>query len=146
METPALTPAPRLAEIREAVTDAVKGDPRVLAVYLFGSRARGEATEGSDVDLGVLFSERTRLDRVLDLEAQIEDALGTDVDLVDLGKANAFLALDAIRGERIYCTDSTRCDEFDLYVLRRAGDLAPLERERRRMLLDPDRYRHRSEG
>lgn len=138
MGTSAHTPAPALAEIRKAVTKTVKGEPRVLAVYLFGSRARGEATEGSDVDLGVLFSERTRLARVLDLEARIEDALGTSVDLVDLGKANAFLALDAIRGERIYCTDSTRCDEFDLYVLRRAGDLAPFEWERRRMLLGFD--------
>jgi predicted nucleotidyltransferase len=138
MGTSVQTIPPSLDEIRTAVADTVKDDRRVLAVYLFGSRARGEAVEGSDVDLGVLFAERTRLDTVLDLEGRIEDALGVSVDLVDLGKANAFLALDAIRGERIYCTDSTRCDEFDLYVLRRAGDLAPFERERRRMLLGFD--------
>jgi hypothetical protein len=31
-------------------------------------------------------------------------------------------------------------DEFELYLMRRAGDLAPVERERRRMLLgfDPE--------
>jgi len=61
--------------------------------------------------------------------------------LIDAGKASAFLALEAISGERLYCADSTRCDEFDLYVLRRAGDLAPFEKERRRILLDPERYR-----
>ncbi len=33
-------------------------------------------------------------------------------------------------GERLYCQDKHRADEFELYVLRRAGDVAPLERER----------------
>jgi predicted nucleotidyltransferase len=146
MEASARTPAPTPEQIREAVATTAQDDAHVLAVYLFGSRARGEAAEGSDVDLGVLFSEPVGLDRVVTLESRLEDALATSVDLVDLGRANAFLAFDAISGERIYCTDSKRCDEFDLYVMRRAGDLAPFERERRRMLLDPERYRRRSEA
>lgn len=132
--------------IRELVTEAVRDDPRVLAVYLFGSRTRAEEHRASDVDLAVLFEERQSLDELLALEGRFQDALGTEVDLVDLGKASAFLALDVIRGERIYCTDSTRCDEFDLYVLRRAGDLAPFEKERRRVLLDPDRHVARVEA
>ena len=131
---------PGLAALRSAVAEVASGEPRVSAVYLFGSRARGEEMEGSDVDLAVLFREPVGVWEVLGLEDRIERALGAPVDLVDVGKANAFLALDAIRGERIYCTDSTRCDEFDLYVLRRAGDLAPFEKERRRMVLgfDPE--------
>jgi hypothetical protein len=35
-----------------------------------------------------------------------------------------------IRGERLYAWNNYQADEFDLYILRRAGDLAPLERER----------------
>ena len=57
--------------------------------------------------------------------------------LVDAGRGNAFLALDIIRGERVFCVDPDRGDEFELYVMRRAGDLAPFERERRRRLLQP---------
>lgn len=124
--------------IQRLVSEAVREDPRVLAVYLFGSRTKGEEHPESDVDLAVLFEEPQDLDELIDLECRVEEALGAPVDLIDLGKANAFLALDAIRGERIYCADSTRCDEFDLYVLRRAGDLAPFEWERRRMLLGFD--------
>jgi predicted nucleotidyltransferase len=113
------------------------GDPRILALYLFGSHARHEETEHSDIDVGVLFHQEQTLRDVLLLEDTLERRLGVKVDLVDAGRANAFLALDIIRGERVFCADEDRCDEFDLYVMRRADDLAPFERERRRRLLQP---------
>ncbi len=112
-------------------------DPQIVALYLFGSRARGEATERSDVDVGILFRQDVALRDLLLLEDALERHLGLPVDLVDAGRASAFLALDVIRGERVYCTDPDRCDEFELYVMRRAGDLAPFERERRRLLMLP---------
>jgi predicted nucleotidyltransferase len=112
-------------------------DPRILALYLFGSRGRHEETEQSDVDVGVLFRSEQSLREVLLLEDALERRLGLPVDLVDAGRSNAFLALDVIRGERVFCADPDRCDEFELYVMRRAGDLAPFERERRRLLLQP---------
>ncbi|MDP9120966.1 MAG: nucleotidyltransferase domain-containing protein [Acidobacteriota bacterium] len=112
-------------------------DPRFLALYLFGSRARGDATEQSDVGVAALFRQETSLRDVLLLEDALEQRLGIPVDLVDAGRASAFLALDIIRGERVFCADPDRCDEFELYVMRRAGDLAPFERERRRLLLQP---------
>jgi predicted nucleotidyltransferase len=112
-------------------------DPRIVALYLFGSRARGEATERSDVDVGILFRQEVALRDLILLEDALERRLGLPVDLVDAGRVSAFLALDVIRGERVYCSDPDRCDEFELYVMRRAGDLAPFERERRRLLLLP---------
>jgi predicted nucleotidyltransferase len=42
MATSAPTPAPTPDEIREAVAETVRDDSRVLGVYPFGSRARGE--------------------------------------------------------------------------------------------------------
>jgi hypothetical protein len=57
------------------------------------------------------------------------------VNVIDLRQADTFLALEAIRGERILERDGRRLDELDLDILRRAGDLAPFERERRRLLL-----------
>jgi predicted nucleotidyltransferase len=128
-----------------ACTTALEGDlaglaasdPRIVALYLFGSRARGEATERSDVDVGILFRQEIALRDILLLEDALEQHLGLPVDVVDAARASAFLALDVIRGERIYCSDPDRCDEFELYVMRRAGDLAPFERERRRLLMQP---------
>jgi predicted nucleotidyltransferase len=125
------------AEIERELRDCGAGDPRIVALYLFGSRGRHEETEHSDIDVGVLWRQEQTLHDVLLLEDTLHQRLGLDVDVVDAGKASAFLALDIIRGERVYCTDLDRCDEFELYVMRRAGDLAPLERERRRRLLQP---------
>jgi predicted nucleotidyltransferase len=126
------------ATIERELRDLAAGDPRILAAYLFGSRGRHEETEHSDVDVGILFRQEATLREVLLLEDAIERRLGLPVDAIDAGRANAFLALDIIRGERVYCADPDRCDEFELYVMRRAGDLAPFERERRRLLLQPD--------
>ncbi|HEX2162778.1 MAG TPA: nucleotidyltransferase domain-containing protein [Thermoanaerobaculia bacterium] len=123
--------------IVEAAREAAAGDPRIVGLYLFGSQATGETHARSDVDLGVLFREEIGLDEVIRLESRFEERLGRSVDLVDLGTCNAYLALAAVRGERIFERDTTVCDLFDLYVLRRAADLAPYERVRRRMLLEP---------
>lgn len=133
--------------IRAAATPVAAADERVVGLYLFGSRASGDAHPRSDIDLAVLPDEPLALDQLVALEGRFEDALRAagkaagegpppawQVDLIDVGRASPFLALDAIRGERLYAADADRCDEFDLYVLRRAGDLAPFERQRQRLL------------
>jgi predicted nucleotidyltransferase len=124
-------------EIERELRALAASDPRILALYLFGSRGRREETERSDVDVGVLFRQEQTLRELLLLEDALERRLGHPVDLVDAGKASAFLALDILRGERLFCAEPDPCDEFELYVMRRAGDLAPFERERRRLLLQP---------
>jgi len=99
----------------------------------------------SDVDIGVRFlpdaaaalgggatarlpDERCalhNLDARLTLAWELEDLLGArPVDLVDVAHAEAFVAADIVRGELLYCTDPADQAEFELYVLRRAGDLA----------------------
>ena len=120
----------------------------LVAVYAFGSRAEeiasrvgGEdvaANSEADVDIGVLSRSGRELGirgRV-DLMQALEDLFGVArVDLVSLREADPFLAANIVRGERLYARDSHAADEYDLYVLRRAGDLAPLERERMALIL-----------
>jgi predicted nucleotidyltransferase len=124
-------------ELTRLAVEVAAAEPRIVGLYVFGSHAKGEAHERSDVDLGVLFAEKVAPEEVFRLELRFEERLGRPVDLVDAGSCDAYLALAIIRGERIFCTDSTRCDEFDLYVMRRAADLASFERERRRLALAP---------
>ena len=52
------------------------------------------------------------------------------IDLVVVSEVDPFLALDIVRGELIYCADHDEQAEHELYILRRAGDLAPFQRER----------------
>lgn len=121
----------------------------VIALYAFGSRAeeivervRGQPAPAqhpaSDVDIGVQPAPDRRLtarERVR-LTIELEDLLDVArVDLVVLPEADPFLALDAIRGELLCCTDADAQAEYELYVLRRAGDLAPYARERWRLIL-----------
>ena len=56
------------------------------------------------------------------------------IDLVVLPKADPFLAANIIRGERLFSHDAHAADEYELSILRRAGDLAPLERERQSLI------------
>jgi predicted nucleotidyltransferase len=125
---------------------------KVDILYVFGSRAAevkdwleesGTAlTPGpADVDIGVKAVRGVTLsvnDKV-HLALALEDLLGvTRVDLVCLAEADPFLAANVVRGERLYASDTYRADEYELYVLRRAGDLAPLERERLALILGED--------
>ena len=54
----------------------------VSSLSLFGSVARGDATEASDIDLLVSFDGRATYDRYMDLKLFLEDLLGRRVDLV----------------------------------------------------------------
>ena len=123
----------------DAVVRVATVRPEIRAIYLFGSQATGAARPDSDVDVGVLYISRQPLAVTLQLEGEIEQALGRKVDVVDAAAAGAFLALEIVRGERIFCRDSTETDRFELYVLRRAGDLLPFERERQALLGLPSR-------
>lgn len=109
--------------------------PEVRALYVFGSQAVGGARSDSDLDLGVLYRTGQALATTLGLEQNLEQVAGRKIDLIDLGRASAFLALDIVRGERVFCRDATETDRFELYVLRRAGDLLPFERQRQALLL-----------
>ncbi|MDW7710734.1 MAG: nucleotidyltransferase domain-containing protein [Deferrisomatales bacterium] len=122
---------------------------RVAALYAFGSRA-GEifdwlggridklAAGPADVDLGARPARGTRwgVDEKVRLAQSLEDLLGVGrVDLVVLSEADPFVAAEVVRGERLFALDNHDADEHELYVLRRAGDLVPLERERMALLL-----------
>jgi predicted nucleotidyltransferase len=109
--------------------------PDVQAIYVFGSVEKGGARPDSDLDLGVLYKAPQALETTLELEQALDRATHRAVDLVDAARASAFLAAEIVRGERIFCRAPTDTDVFELYVLRRAGDLLPFERRRQALLL-----------
>lgn len=118
-----------------AIVTVVAAEPDVRALYLFGSQHSGDARADSDIDLGVLYRHRKPLASTLMLEERLAATTGKTVDVIDVARASAFLALEVVRGERIFCRDADDADRFELYVLRRAGDLLPFERQRQALLL-----------
>jgi len=55
---------------------------RVKRLSVFGSVARGEASENSNIDVLVAFEQRATFDLFMELKFYLEDLLGTGVDLV----------------------------------------------------------------
>jgi len=67
---------------------------------LFGSRVRGNAREGSDVDLLVEMSPGKSLLDVVELKLELEDQLGVPVDVVEYAGLKASLR-DQILAEEL---------------------------------------------
>jgi predicted nucleotidyltransferase len=120
---------------------------RVKAFYVFGSRCadmlhflRDETfqlpSSQSDLDIGVLTHSPFSVEAKVKLTLALEDIFGIpNVDLFVLQEVDAFLAANIIRGDRIYAEDSYLADEYELFVLRRAGDLVEFERQRMALIL-----------
>ena len=90
----------------------------------------------SDLDFGVLTHSPFSIEKKVNLTLELEALFGlSNIDLFILQEVDAFLAANIIRGERIFAEDSYLADEYELFVLRRAGDLAELERQRMTMIL-----------
>ena len=118
-------------------------------LYVFGSRAaeiaalaKGEPQPFSlpeaDLDIGVQPRRRTRLSGIekVRIALELEELLKVKrVDLVVLSEAPPFLAVEIIRGELLYSEDLGKQAEDELYILRRAADLAPFALERQRLVL-----------
>ena len=71
-----------LTDVVDALRPRLREEFNVAALYVFGSVARGEARETSDVDLLVEFQGQATFAAFMDLKALLEDTLGVRVDLV----------------------------------------------------------------
>lgn len=113
---------------------ARRGDVRLA--LLFGSQARGQARERSDVDVAVQFepaaSARPGLDHPLfAVAADLQVLLGRPVDVVDLSRAEPPLAFAvAAEGEVVCEREPGLATEFRAAAFDRYLDTAPLRRLR----------------
>jgi uncharacterized protein len=129
---------------REAVVAAAEAMastyPWIEAVYLFGSRAKGNARPSSDVDLAILPSltgaPTDRLDAEAELARFVEDRLGIPVDVVLIRRdLSPGLLFDIFSVETIlYARDSERAHRVACQARAEYRDLLPrLERAFRRV-------------
>lgn len=110
--------------------ESLRQDPRILAVYAFGSQVSGATRPGSDLDLAVL------LDRPLDLqgELRLRGDLVTlldrdDIDLVVLNLAPPLLRYEIVTGgRRLFTRDDEAMDRFERQAILRYFDTAHLRR------------------
>jgi predicted nucleotidyltransferase len=116
--------------VRDRIVARLSRVPGLVAAYLFGSRARGTATSGSDIDVAVWLAQRpSSFDEYpFDLAADLEQELGVAVDLVVLNGApsdlvhrvlsDGDLLLENDRSARVRLETRARSDYFDMRPIR----------------------------
>jgi len=126
-----------MESIRQILSDYfANAPPELLAVYLFGSVARGTANESSDVDLGLLYGapRPATLEALpLTLEADLERLIGRPVQAVVLDSAPPDLIHRVLcDGELILDRDRSRRIRFEVDARNRYFDVLPFLRRYRR--------------
>ena len=112
--------------------DFLDAQDEVLLAYLFGSYATGQEHPLSDVDIGVLLSERVPHEKYLDVQVHLIVALPSlvgaeDVDVVILNEATPLLNYEVIRtGKRLFVRDEPSRIAFEVKTMREYFDTAYL--------------------
>jgi hypothetical protein len=121
---------------------------RLQLIYAFGSRAkeihaflqgrkRALRPSPSDLDIGLKPKRPLSVEEKVKIAVFFEDLFAVPrVDIVTLPAAPAMLALEIVQGELLYAADDRFEAEYQLYVMRRAADLAPYERMKRDLILE----------
>jgi uncharacterized protein len=106
--------------------------PNLIVLYRFGSRAKGDIRQDSDVDLAVLTGDPLPAWRRFELAQKLAVRLHCDVDLVDLRTASAVMRMQIIStGECLDSPNGAARREFEMYVY---SHYARLNEERQEIL------------
>jgi len=116
--------------LREGIVRCLADQADVVAVYVFGSTARGTSRPDSDIDVAVLFAGTPvrRLDSPrFTLEGVLERALGWPVDLIVLNDAPVDLRMRVRRdGEVVIDRDRAARLAFEVRTLNEYFDFEPV--------------------
>jgi predicted nucleotidyltransferase len=108
--------------------------PDLIALYRFGSQAKGNIRPESDVDLAVLARHPIPALRRFELAQELAAQLHRDVDLVDLRSASTVMRMQVIStGECLFKVCDQLQGEFEDLVY---STYARLNEERREILND----------
>lgn len=73
----------------KAVVKPIADKYNVQSVYLFGSYARGDATENSDLDFLVLGGDKFKLTNIFAFAEELRAAFKIPVDVFEISEVNA---------------------------------------------------------
>lgn len=117
----------------QTITEMLTGQiPDVIAIYQFGSQARGESRRTSDIDLAVLARYPIPGERLFEIAQDLAVRLHHDVDLLDLRTTSTIMRMQVLTtGRCIETRDERAKAEFEMYTY---ADYARLNEERKDVL------------
>lgn len=91
--------------------------PGLIAIYLFGSQATGDAIATSDVDLAVLVRGKIEPLRLWELAGELADIVHRPVDLVDLRAASTVMQHQIVsKGRRLWTCAGIDAGIYELFI------------------------------
>ena len=109
-----------------------KSVPDLIALYRFGSQAKGTARPDSDIDLAILARDPIPNIRRFEIAQELAAQLHLDVDLVDLRTASTVMRMQVLStGTCLDAPDEPAHREFEMYAY---SDYARLNEERREIV------------
>lgn len=114
----------------QSALEILTRDPDVQAVYLFGSRARGQQRADSDLDLAVLLpshlSDREVWKKRLSLGALAAEGLNRELDLFIMGESDLDLTFRILQqGQRLFERDRSQVRAREAYLVSLYYDYQP---------------------
>lgn len=126
-----MTQKPDSEKIKNILENVFKRHPEVAAAWLFGSQVTEKAGPMSDVDIALLFKKDVAPDRDLfRLESvitnEVEEALKTEIDVVNLGRSKLVFQHNVLRtGRLLYEGDPKTRVTFTTRVISDFCDFEP---------------------
>jgi predicted nucleotidyltransferase len=106
-------------------------------LWLFGSEAQGRTRPDSDVDLAALFRRRPTALEVFEAQADLEEILSREVDLVDLDRVSPILGMQVLKhGRLLLDRNPERRHAFFSRTISMYEDVKIIRREAERRLLE----------
>ncbi len=115
----------------EKAISIIKDSFNPITIYLFGSAAKNELREDSDIDIGFFTEYYVEVDEYEKfMKAQeLADIFKRDVDLIHLNSSSTVFKVQVTYyGKVIYCTDNNKREFFEMRCLK---DYAILNEERK---------------
>lgn len=86
-----------------------------IVIYLFGSAARNELREDSDIDIAFLTEKEVDSYKCFIKAQDLVDIFHRDVDLINLNTSSTVFKVQVIgNGKKIYCSDDTKRMYFEM--------------------------------
>lgn len=106
-------------------------------VYLFGSAAKNELREDSDIDIAYISDSSPEPYENFMLAQELADIFKRDVDLINLNTASTVFKVQVINtGKKIYCNDESRRMIFEMRAFK---EYALLNEEREAIIKNIDK-------